>query len=201
MLLDLTYLTTIHEETAAKLSTRRHEKRHRSAASTGHEPTGSDEKAEGEGHNRSDQKESAGAASGTAATTTTSELRVSHSLEEVKAHVAPNSKSESEISSVAGGSGSENLFTAAPHTPTEASRKKGHEHGARSHEPGLSSIPTQSEIHAVQLSYLYLGAMKTLSALLSCSKYAELLLIPKVRSGDLRPDISDLNNVFLCKLS
>ena len=32
----------------------------------------------------------------------------------------------------------------------------------------------------MQLSYLYLGAMKALSALLSCSKYAELLLIPKV---------------------
>lgn len=177
LLFDLTYLTSIHEETAAKLSVRRHDKKHRNAASTGHEPSAGEEKADAEGHNRNEQKD-AGASTGAASATSTSDLRVSHSLEEVKAHAAPNSKSESEISSVVGGN--EALFTAAPHAPAEAGRKKGHEHGSRSHEPSPSSIATQSEIHAVQLSYLYLGAMKTLSALLSCSKYAELLLIPKV---------------------
>lgn len=180
LLLDLTYLTSIHEETAAKLSARRHEKKHRNAASTGHEPSANEDKADNEGHNRNEQRD--GASSGAGPNTTTSDLRVSHSLDEVKAHVASSSKSESEISSVGGGGvgGNETLFAAAPHTPAEGSRKKGHEHGSRSHEPSPPSIATQSEIHAVQLSYLYLGAMKTLSALLSCSKYAELLLIPKV---------------------
>ncbi|XP_027137274.1 probable E3 ubiquitin-protein ligase HERC1 isoform X2 [Larimichthys crocea] len=176
LLLDLTYLTSIHEDNAAKLSARRHDKKHRNAASTGHEPTGNEDKADNEGHNRNEQRENLGAAP-----SSTSDLRVSHSLDEVKAHVAPNSKSESEISSVvSGGGGNETLFTSAPHTPAEGNRKKGHEHGQRNHEPSPPSVATQSEIHAVQLSYLYLGAMKTLSALLSCSKYAELLLIPKV---------------------
>ncbi|XP_015230673.1 PREDICTED: probable E3 ubiquitin-protein ligase HERC1 [Cyprinodon variegatus] len=170
LLLDLTYLTSIHEETATKLGTRRHEKKHRNAASVGHDPIGTEDKPDGEGHGRMEQRASNGAA-----VAVSSELRVSHSLEEVKAHLAPNSKSESEISSVAGG-GNETLFSSTPNT--EGGRKKGHEHGSRSHEP--AAISTQSEIHAVQLSYLYLGAMKTLSALLSCSKYAELLLIPKV---------------------
>lgn len=172
LLLDLTCLTSIHEDSAAKLGARRHEKRHRNASSAGHEPPGGEDRPDGEA-----QKENAA-----------SDLRVSHSLDEVKAHVAPNSKSEGEISSVASGGVSEALFSPAPHAPAEAGRKKGHEqHGARGHEPaatGTSSAAaaasTQSEIHAVQLSYLYLGAMKTLSALLSCSKYAELLLIPKV---------------------
>lgn len=177
LLLDLTYLTSIHEDTAAKLSARRHEKKHRNAASTGHEPTGNEDKADNEGHN----KDNVGASPG-AAPHVTSDLRVSHSLDEVKAHVAPNSKSESEISSVAGGN--ESLFASAPHVPAEGGRKKGHEHGTRSHEPSPGTVATQSEIHAVQLSYLYLGAMKTLSALLSCSKYAELLLIPKVLQLD-----------------
>uniref|UniRef100_A0A668SQ94 HECT-type E3 ubiquitin transferase n=1 Tax=Oreochromis aureus TaxID=47969 RepID=A0A668SQ94_OREAU len=142
LLLDLTYLTSIHEDTTTKLSARRHEKKHRNTPSTG--------------------------------------------LDEVKAHVAPNSKSESEISSVAGGGvgGNESLFTSSAHVPADGNRKKGHDHGCRSHEPSPSAITTQSEIHAVQLSYLYLGAMKTLSALLSCSKYAELLLIPKVKNGN-----------------
>lgn len=177
LLLDLTYLTSIHEDSAAKLSARRHEKKHRNASSTGHEPSNNDDKADNEAHNRSEQKENAGAAAPHA----TSDLRVSHSLDEVKAHVASNSKSESEISSVVSAGGNETLFTSAPHTPAEGGRKKGHEHSGRSHEPSSSSLmATQSEIHAVQLSYLYLGAMKTLSALLSCSKYAELLLIPKV---------------------
>ena len=175
LLLDLTYLTSIHEDSAAKLGVRRHEKRHRNAASTGHEPTGGDDRVDSEGHNRSEQKDNTGAAPHVA-----SDLRVSHSLDEVKAHAAPNSKSESEISSVVSGGGNESLFSSAPHTPAEGGRKKGHDHGTRGHEPLPSSVATQSEIHAVQLSYLYLGAMKALSALLSCSKYAELLLIPKV---------------------
>ncbi|AWP01059.1 putative E3 ubiquitin-protein ligase HERC1 [Scophthalmus maximus] len=175
LLLDLTYLTSIHEEAAAKLGARRHDKKHRNAASTGHEPAANEDKAENEGHNRSD---GVGAFSGATPNAMASDLRVSHSLDEVKAHAAPNSKSESEISSVAGGN--EALFPAAAHTPAEGNRRKGHEHGSRSHDPSPPSVATQSEIHAVQLSYLYLGAMKTLSALLSCSKYAELLLIPKV---------------------
>uniref|UniRef100_A0A3Q2XK51 HECT-type E3 ubiquitin transferase n=1 Tax=Hippocampus comes TaxID=109280 RepID=A0A3Q2XK51_HIPCM len=155
LLLDLTYLTSIHEETAAKLSARRHERRHLA------------------NHN---ELRDVCIGSGTVPNTTTCDLRVSHSLDEVKAHVAP--KSESDISSAGGGGvgGNDTPF----HAPVEGNRKKGHEHGSRSHEPYPSFTATQSEIHAVQLSYLYLGAMKTLSVLLSCSKYAELLLIPKV---------------------
>ncbi|XP_062869323.1 probable E3 ubiquitin-protein ligase HERC1 isoform X2 [Trichomycterus rosablanca] len=45
--------------------------------------------------------------------------------------------------------------------------------------PEIQKAPVLAEVHAVQLSYLCLGAMKSLSVLLSCSKYAELLLIPK----------------------
>ncbi|XP_057693805.1 probable E3 ubiquitin-protein ligase HERC1 isoform X9 [Corythoichthys intestinalis] len=175
LLLDLTYLTSIHEETAAKLSARRHEKRHRNAHSTGHEPTSNEDKADHEIPQHNELRDSVCNA-GAVQNPTTCDLRVSHSLDEVKAHVAP--KSESDISS-AGGSGlggNDTLF----HAPVEMNRKKGHEHGSRSHEPYPSFTATQSEIHAVQLSYLYLGAMKTLSVLLSCSKYAELLLIPKV---------------------
>ncbi|CAF90789.1 unnamed protein product [Tetraodon nigroviridis] len=172
LLLDITYLTSIHEDSVTKLSARRHEKKHRSAATT--EPAGNDAKLDGEGQNHSEQKD-AGAAPHAA-----SDLRVSHSLDEVKAHVAANSKSEGEICSVAGGGGNDTIFTSALHAPAEGGRKKGHEHGYRGHEPSASSAASQSEIHAVQLSYLYLGAMKSLSALLSCSKYAELLLIPKV---------------------
>lgn len=172
LLLDITYLTSIHEDSVTKLSARRHEKKHRSAATT--EPAGNDAKLDGEGQNHSEQKD-AGTAPHAA-----SDLRVSHSLDEVKAHVAANSKSEGEICSVAGGGGNDTIFTSALHAPAEGGRKKGHEHGYRGHEPSASSAASQSEIHAVQLSYLYLGAMKSLSALLSCSKYAELLLIPKV---------------------
>lgn len=53
----------------------------------------------------------------------------------------------------------------------------------RSHSsahPEPQKAPVLAEVHAVQHSYLCLGAMKSLSVLLSCSKYAELLLIPKV---------------------
>ncbi|XP_034385564.1 probable E3 ubiquitin-protein ligase HERC1 isoform X2 [Cyclopterus lumpus] len=176
LLLDLTYLTSIHEEAGGKPGARRHDKKHRGAASTGPEPAGNEDKAESEGRDRHERRADGGASPNAA----TSDLRVSHSLDEVKAHAAPNSKSESEISSAAGGN--ETLFAAAaaPHAPAEGNRKKGHEHGSRAHEHSPSAGATQSEIHAVQMSYLYLGAMKTLSALLSCSKYAELLLIPKV---------------------
>lgn len=161
LLLDITYLTSVHEDGVSKLSARRHEKKHRGAvAST--EPSGGEGKAEGEGQ---EQKESAAA---------TSDLRVSHSLDEVKAHAAA-ARAESEICSVASGGASEGAFTSAP---AESSRRKGHEHGCRGHEPPPAAGP--SEVQAVQLSYLYLGAMKALSTLLSCSKYAELLLIPKV---------------------
>ncbi|XP_062242430.1 probable E3 ubiquitin-protein ligase HERC1 isoform X5 [Platichthys flesus] len=178
LLLDLTYLTSIHEEPGAKLAVRRHDRKHRNAASTGHEPAAAEDKADNDSHNRNEQRD--GASPAAAPHASTSDLRVSHSLDEVKAHAAPNSKSESEISSVGGGGGNEPLFSAAPHIPVEGNRKKGHDPGLRGHEPPPPSVATQSEVHAVQLSYLYLGAMKTLSALLSCSKYAELLLIPKV---------------------
>ncbi|XP_037104179.1 probable E3 ubiquitin-protein ligase HERC1 isoform X3 [Syngnathus acus] len=176
LLLDITYLTSIHEDTAAKLSARRHEKKHRNAHSTGHEPTSSEDKADNEVTNHNELRDNVGTGSGAVPNTVTCDLRVSHSLDEVKAHVAP--KSESDISSAGGGGvgGNDTLF----HAPVEGNRKKGHEHGSRSHEPYPTFTATQSEIHAVQLSYLYLGAMKTLSVLLSCSKYAELLLIPKV---------------------
>ncbi|XP_056135403.1 probable E3 ubiquitin-protein ligase HERC1 isoform X2 [Lampris incognitus] len=190
LILDLTYLTSIHEEGGAKLSTRRHDKKHRAVApAAANEAATNENKADNEVHHRNEPKENAGASPASVPVTAASDLRLSHSLDEVKAHVAPNSKSDNDISSYSsglqqqqatlttGGGASETPFTAAPHTPTEGNRKKGHEQGVRSHEP---SAATQSEIHAVQLSYLYLGAMKALSALLSCSKYAELLLIPKV---------------------
>lgn len=173
LLLDLTYLTSIHEETAAKLSAR-HYKKHRNTASTGQEPTNNEDKAENDGQNHNEAKDNVGQ------NVPSSDLRVSHSLDEVKAHAAPNSKSESEILYVgSGGVTNDNLFSAAPQPPAEGNRKKAHEHGPRSHESPCTTA-TQTEIHAVQLSYLYLGAMKALSSLLSCSKYAELLLIPKV---------------------
>ncbi|XP_033842077.1 probable E3 ubiquitin-protein ligase HERC1 isoform X2 [Periophthalmus magnuspinnatus] len=167
LLLDLTYLTSIHEENAAKLSAQRHYKKHRSTPSTGQEQSNTDDKADSDHNETKDSQNNI----------PSSDLRVSHSLDEVKAHAAPNSKSESEISYVA----NDSIFSPSTHTPAESSRKKGgHEHGGgRSHESPCTAV-TQSEIHAVQLSYLYLGAMKALSALLSCSKYAELLLIPKV---------------------
>lgn len=171
LLLDLTYLTSIHDENTTKLSSRGHYKKHRSTTSTGQEPSGSNEDKPDNDHN--ELKEGAGQNA-----TVTSDLRVSHSLDEVKAHAAPNSKSESEISYVA----NDCIFSPSPHATSEGGRKKAHEHGGsaaggRGHECTAAS---QTEIHAVQLSYLYLGAMKSLSALLSCSKYAELLLIPKV---------------------
>ncbi|KAK5915879.1 hypothetical protein CesoFtcFv8_001430 [Champsocephalus esox] len=88
LLLDLTYLTSIHEETATKLSARRHDKKHRNAASAGLEPTGNEEKAENEGHNRKEEKDNQEAPGAP----NTSDMRVSHSLDEVKAHAASQLK-------------------------------------------------------------------------------------------------------------
>lgn len=129
LLLDLTALASLQDDGAkpsssSSSSSRRHERRHRHEA---HEP-----EREGEG------REGA------------SDLRVSHSLDEVRAHAASSTRAEPQELAAARGSAQEAAALA--------------------------------EVHAVQLSYLYLGAMKTLSVLLSCSKYAELLLIPKVMS-------------------
>ncbi|CAM9181249.1 unnamed protein product [Lampetra planeri] len=46
----------------------------------------------------------------------------------------------------------------------------------------LPSLPPSQRLTLYSCHTLYLGAMKTLSALLSCSKYAELLLIPRTRA-------------------
>ncbi|KAJ8417270.1 hypothetical protein AAFF_G00284970 [Aldrovandia affinis] len=151
LLLDLTYLTSIHED-AGKAAGRRHDRRHR---------RGSEEKAEPE-----QRAEPEGARE-------TGDLRVSHSLDEVKAHAAAaaagaGSKSESEIAVP--------FALDAQQAPAAAeAKRRSHEHG-RGHD---AAAQAQSEMRAVQLSYLYLGAMKSLSALLSCSRYAELLLVPK----------------------
>ncbi|KAF4017395.1 hypothetical protein G4228_009189 [Cervus hanglu yarkandensis] len=144
VLLDLTYLTGIHED-MGKQSTKRHEKKHR------HE---SEEKGDVE---QKIESESA------------LDTRTGLTSDDVKA--TTSSKSENEIASFS-------LDSAVPgaesqHQITEGKRKN-HEHVSKNHDIA------QSEIRAVQLSYLYLGAMKSLSALLGCSKYAELLLIPKV---------------------
>uniref|UniRef100_A0A4W2GJP1 HECT and RLD domain containing E3 ubiquitin protein ligase family member 1 n=1 Tax=Bos indicus x Bos taurus TaxID=30522 RepID=A0A4W2GJP1_BOBOX len=144
VLLDLTYLTGIHED-MGKQSTKRHEKKHR------HE---SEEKGDVE---QKIESESA------------LDTRTGLTSDDVKG--TTSSKSENEIASFS-------LDSAVPgvesqHQITEGKRKN-HEHMSKNHDIA------QSEIRAVQLSYLYLGAMKSLSALLGCSKYAELLLIPKV---------------------
>ncbi|TUG88269.1 putative E3 ubiquitin-protein ligase HERC1 [Bagarius yarrelli] len=68
-----------------------------------------------------------------------------------------------------------------PHEPEEGPGDLRVSHSldeVRSHAE-LQKPPVMAEVHAVQLSYLCLGAIKSLSVLLSCSKYAELLLIPK----------------------
>ena len=144
VLLDLTYLTGIHED-MGKQSTKRHEKKHR------HE---SEEKGDVE---QKIESESA------------LDTRTGLTSDDVKG--TTSSKSENEIASFSSDSavpGAE-----SQHQITEGKRKN-HEHVSKNHDIA------QSEIRAVQLSYLYLGAMKSLSALLGCSKYAELLLIPKV---------------------
>ncbi|XP_028822113.1 probable E3 ubiquitin-protein ligase HERC1 [Denticeps clupeoides] len=89
------------------------------------------------------------------------EMRMSHSMEEVKVHAPPNSRSESELS-----------VAYAADTPSNM-------HGEVRRRTAEGGQGSQSEMRAVQLSYVYLGAMKTLSALLTCSRYAELLLVPK----------------------
>uniref|UniRef100_A0A2K6LFK7 HECT-type E3 ubiquitin transferase n=1 Tax=Rhinopithecus bieti TaxID=61621 RepID=A0A2K6LFK7_RHIBE len=146
VLLDLTYLTGIHED-MGKQSTKRHEKKHR------HE---SEEKGDVE---QKPESESA------------LDMRTGLTSDDVKSQGTTSSKSENEIASFS-------LDSTLPsvesqHQITEGKRKN-HEHVSKNHDVA------QSEIRAVQLSYLYLGAMKSLSALLGCSKYAELLLIPKV---------------------
>ncbi|KAJ7425197.1 hypothetical protein WISP_24460 [Willisornis vidua] len=146
VLLDLTYLTGIHED-MGKQSTKRHEKKHRH---------------ESEDKGDMDQKVEGDAGSDT---------RLGPSADDNKGHGATSSKSENEIVSFS--LEPSPLGMESQHQPGEG-RKKNHDHAPRSHDI------VQSEIRAVQLSYLYLGAMKSLSVLLSCSKYAELLLIPKV---------------------
>ncbi|XP_028637266.1 probable E3 ubiquitin-protein ligase HERC1 [Grammomys surdaster] len=146
VLLDLTYLTGIHED-VGKQSIKRHEKKHR------HE---SEEKGDIEQKPESES---------------ILDVRTGLISDDVKSQGTTSSKSENEIAS----------FSLEPTLPgvesqhqiTEGKRKN-HEHVSKTHDIA------QSEIRAVQLSYLYLGAMKSLSALLGCSKYAELLLIPKV---------------------
>lgn len=145
VLLDLTYLTGIHED-MGKQSTKRHEKKHR------HESEEKDIEQKTESESALD-------------------IRTGLSSDDVKSQGTTSSKSEGEIASFS-------LDPTLPgveyqHQITEGKRKN-HEHMSKNHD-----IP-QTEIRAVQLSYLYLGAMKSLSALLGCSKYAELLLIPKV---------------------
>ncbi|KAM5242072.1 putative E3 ubiquitin-protein ligase HERC1 isoform 19-T29 [Hipposideros larvatus] len=146
VLLDLTYLTGIHED-MGKQSTKRHEKKHR------HE---SEEKGDVE---QKTESESA------------LDMQTGLTSDDVKSQGTTSSKSENEIAS----------FSSDPTLPGVESqhqmpegKRKNHEHMSKNHDIA------QSEIRAVQLSYLYLGAMKSLSALLGCSKYAELLLIPKV---------------------
>ncbi|XP_030232116.1 probable E3 ubiquitin-protein ligase HERC1 isoform X5 [Gadus morhua] len=195
LLLDITYLTSVQEDAAAaKLGLRRHDKRHRSATSAGPESAGSDDRPEAEQQQQQQQRQQRADSAKDPAplvAVPASDLRVSHSLDEVKTHAAPNSLSDNDISLYATGSpqqppqaggpvASESVLApGSPHQPPggEGIRRRVHEHGGRGHDASLSA---QSEMHAVQLSYLYLGAMKTLSSLLSCSKYAELLLIPKV---------------------
>uniref|UniRef100_A0A452S9S6 HECT-type E3 ubiquitin transferase n=1 Tax=Ursus americanus TaxID=9643 RepID=A0A452S9S6_URSAM len=146
VLLDLTYLTGIHED-MGKQSTKRHEKKHR------HE---SEEKGDVE---QKTESESA------------VDMRAGLMSDDVKSQGTTASKSDSEIASFS-------LDSALPSVESQhqvaEGKRKNHEHISRNHDIA------QSEIRAVQLSYLYLGAMKSLSALLGCSKYAELLLIPKV---------------------
>lgn len=137
-LLDLTYLTGIHED-PGKASTKRHEKKHR------HE---SEEKGEQEQKGEPEN------------TDRTTEEKISTNL---------TSKSENESIGLVGDSAA----TDQQHHLIDGKRKS-HDHIPRSHDI------SQTEIRAVQLSYINLGAMKSLGVLLSCSKYAELLLIPKV---------------------
>ncbi|XP_035381674.1 probable E3 ubiquitin-protein ligase HERC1 isoform X2 [Electrophorus electricus] len=126
LLRDLTALASLQDDStrpssSSSSSSRRHERRHR------HET-------EREGEVHPDGREG------------TCDLRVSHSLDEVRAHASTRPE------------------------PAEGV-------GLRTSAQEASAL---AELHAVQLSYLYLGAMKSVSTLLSCSRYAELLLVPKV---------------------
>lgn len=136
-LLDLTYLTGIHED-PGKVGAKRHEKKHR------HE---SEEKGEAE------QKGEAEAAA------------------EEKSGGNITAKSENDPTNAVGDGGGGGTDQ---HHHLMDGKRRSHDHVPRSHDIG------QSEVRAVQLSYINLGAMKSLGVLLSCSKYAELLLIPKV---------------------
>lgn len=138
-LLDLTYLTGIHED-PGKVSAKRHEKKHR------HE---SEEKGEQEQKGDPENMDR------------TAEEKISSNL---------TSKSENESIGLLG----DNAATDQQQNQLIDGKRKSHDHIPRSHDIA------QSEIRAVQLSYINLGAMKSLGVLLSCSKYAELLLIPKV---------------------
>ncbi|KAG8440199.1 hypothetical protein GDO86_006116 [Hymenochirus boettgeri] len=139
-LLDLTYLTGIHED-PGKVSAKRHEKKHR------HE---SEEKGDIEQKGDPD-------------------LTTDGRGTEESRTICVVPKSENESLPAVGESAQIDL----QHHSSDGKRK-GHDHMPRSHDF------SQSEIRAVQLSYINLGAMKSLAVLLSCSKYAELLLIPKV---------------------
>ncbi|XP_055971788.1 probable E3 ubiquitin-protein ligase HERC1 [Sorex fumeus] len=146
MLLDLTYLTGIHED-AGKQGAKRHERKQRPESEERTEP---EPRSEGEPG---------------------LDARAACAPEDTRGPGASGSRaSESEAAQ----------FPADPAPPGPEAlhqpdgKRKGHEHAARAHDGA------QAETRAVQLSYLYLGAMKALSALLGCSKYAELLLIPRV---------------------
>ncbi|XP_066448386.1 probable E3 ubiquitin-protein ligase HERC1 isoform X1 [Eleutherodactylus coqui] len=136
-LLDLTYLTGIHED-PGKSGAKRHEKKHRHESEEKGDP---EQKADCEPADRA-----------------TEEKTISNMA----------SKSENESITLL----SETAAIDQHHSVD--GKRKSHDHISRSHDVA------QSEIRAVQLSYINLGAMKSLGALLSCSKYAELLLIPKV---------------------
>nr|XP_015195044.1 PREDICTED: probable E3 ubiquitin-protein ligase HERC1 isoform X5 [Lepisosteus oculatus] len=50
---------------------------------------------------------------------------------------------------------------------------------------------SSSELHAIRVSYLLLGALKSLAVILSCGKYADMLLVPKFESAcQSSPDFS-----------
>ncbi|KAJ7311304.1 hypothetical protein JRQ81_006920 [Phrynocephalus forsythii] len=150
VLLDLTYLTGIHED-PAKPSAKRHEKRH---------------KHDSEDKGDIDQKPEGDLAS---------EAPLVPSAEEVKGPGASSARPESDTPPFSL-EAAVSLGGECPPPPHADGKRKNHENHASSKNHDVA----QSEIRAVQLSYLCLGAMKSLSALLSCSKYAELLLIPKV---------------------
>ncbi|MEE6525011.1 hypothetical protein FKM82_024776, partial [Ascaphus truei] len=140
-LLDLTFLTGIHED-PGKAGAKRHEKKHR------HE---SEEK--GDPEQRADPE-------------TATEARAP---DDGRVGGGGLLKPENETMAPSG----EAPLPDPQHHPPDGKRKS-HEHVPRGHDVA------QSEVRAVQLSYINLGAMKSLGTLLSCSKYAELLLIPKV---------------------